>query len=120
MPGMSSNARSSSLLAPDVFAARIRAGAFVVNVHIPYVDEIEGTNAFIPFDRIVGDANLPTNKTTNIALYCRSGRMSGIAASALAKAGYTRVTELDGGLDAWKAAGRPVLIRKRAAPPGGA
>ena len=120
MPGMISNTRRSSLLAPDVFAARIRAGTFVVNVHVPYAGEIEGTNAFIPFDHIVGDAKLPTNKATDIALYCRSGRMSAIAASALAQAGFTRVTELRGGLDAWKAAGRPVLVRDRAARPGGA
>ena len=119
MPGMTSNNRRSTLLAPDDFAARIRTGAFVVNVHVPYAGEVEGTNAFIPFDRIVGDVNLPTNKATAIALYCRSGRMSGIAASALATAGYTRVKELDGGLDAWKAAGRPLLVRNPAARLGG-
>ena len=120
MPGMPSNNRRSTLLAPDVFAARIRAGAFVVNVHVPYAGEVEGTNAFIPFDRIVGDANLPTNKATAIVLYCRSGRMSANAASALAAVGYTRVAELAGGLDAWAAAGRPVLVRNRAARLGGA
>ena len=120
MPGMPSNNRRSTLLAPDVFAARIRAGAFVVNVHVPYAGEVEGTNAFIPFDRMVGDASLPTNKATAIVLYCRSGRMSANAASALAAVGYTRVADLAGGLDAWTAAGRPVLVRNRAARLGGA
>jgi len=120
MPGMTSINRRSNLLAPDAFAARIRAGAFVVNVHVPYAGEIEGTNAFIPFDRIVGDAKLPTNKAMTIALYCRSGRMSAIAASALAAAGYTQITELDGGFDAWKASGRPLLVRNQATRPGGA
>ena len=109
MPGMTARTKKSTRLAPDAFAARVRAGAFVINVHVPYSGEIEGTNAFIPFDRIVGDAELPSNEAASIALYCRSGRMSAIAASALAKAGYTRVTELDGGLDAWKSDGRPVL-----------
>ena len=117
---MTSTNRKSTLLPPEAFAARIRAGAFVVNVHVPYAGEIEGTNAFIPFDRIVGDASLPTNKATDIVLYCRSGRMSGIASSALATAGYTRVAELDGGLDAWKAAGRHLLVRNQADRLGGA
>ena len=120
MPGMTSTNSRSTLLAPDAFAARIRAGAFVVNVHVPYAGEIEGTNAFIPFDHIVGDASLPTNKATDIVLYCRSGRMSGIASSALSTAGYTRVEELDGGLDTWKAAGRPLLVRNQADRLGGA
>ncbi len=119
MHGMPSNNSRPSLLAPDAFAARIRAGAFVVNVHVPYSGEIRGTSAFIPFDRITGDAELPANKSANILLYCRSGRMSAIAASTLVKAGYTRVTELAGGLDAWTAAGQPAVVRNRAAPLGG-
>lgn len=109
MPGMTTKTKASTLLAPAAFAARARAGAFLVNVHVPYDGEIEGTSAFIPFDRIAGDAGLPANKSADILLYCRSGRMSATAAASLATAGYTRVKELDGGLDAWKAAGREVV-----------
>ena len=111
MPGMTGNTKTSTLLTPGAVAARVRSGAFLVNVHVPYDGEIKGTDAFIPFDRIVDDTKLPTNRAADIVLYCRSGRMSAIAASALTKAGYMRVTELDGGLDAWKTAGRPVLVR---------
>ncbi|MCQ2146176.1 MAG: rhodanese-like domain-containing protein [Bacteroidales bacterium] len=50
---------------------------------------------------------LPKEKT--IAVNCRSGRRSKIAAEMLAGKGYT-VIELDGGFNAWKEAGKPVVI----------
>lgn len=45
-------------------------------------------------------------KDKPVAVYCRSGRRSRTAAQVLAKAGY-RVYNLDGGIEAWKAAGLP-------------
>ena len=37
--------------------------------------------------------------------------MSTYAATALAAAGYTKIYELNGGFDAWKTAGRDLLVR---------
>lgn len=91
---------------PEDFAARIGdPGAFLVNVHTPCEGEIAGTDAFIVFDQIAGDARLPADKDTEILLYCRSGRMSAIAADTLVEAGYTNVVDLEGGMLAWGAAG---------------
>jgi rhodanese-related sulfurtransferase len=42
-------------------------------------------------------------------LYCASGGRSALACDLLRQLGYTDVAHLDGGLKAWKAAGRPVL-----------
>ena len=51
-------------------------------------------------------AALPTGKT--IAIYCRSGRRSGNAASMLAPEGYVLVN-LKGGIIDWQNAGMPVV-----------
>ena len=51
-------------------------------------------------------ATLPTGKT--IAIYCRSGRRSGNAASMLAPEGYVLVN-LKGGIIDWQNGGMPVV-----------
>lgn len=92
---------------PQQFATTLQdKQAFVLNVHTPFEGAIAGTEAFIPFDRISARAGeLPTDKSTVIAVYCRSGRMSAIAAVTLRKLGYRRLVELHGGMIAWRKAG---------------
>ena len=43
-----------------------------------------------------------------VILHCKSGARSALAAATLLDLGYTRVAHLDGGIAAWRAAGRPV------------
>jgi len=43
-----------------------------------------------------------------VVVYCRSGRRSAMAATQLRAAGFT-VYDLEGGITAWKAAGKPVV-----------
>ena len=42
-------------------------------------------------------------------VYCASGGRSALACDLLGQLGYADVANLDGGLNAWKAAGRPVV-----------
>lgn len=107
MAGMGAMDASDMAVGVDDFAARLAdPDVFVVNVHVPDEGSIAGTDVAIPYDRIVGDARLPDDKSTPIALYCKTGRMSAEAATALMDAGFTNVVYLDGGMDAWTAAGR--------------
>ncbi|AHE99722.1 rhodanese-like domain-containing protein [Thioalkalivibrio paradoxus] len=47
-------------------------------------------------------------KESPVVVYCRSGARSAVAASQLVSAGFTDVTNLQGGIQAWQSAGLPV------------
>jgi len=82
-----------------------------VNVHIPYNGEIAGTEASVPYNETEALlAALPADKTAPIALYCRSGSMSAVAAAAVAEAGYTTIYDLTGGMNAYSDSGREVIV----------
>lgn len=82
----------------------------VINVHVPYEGELPDTDAFVAYDDIVGDPALPDDPNAPIALYCRSGSMSAEASAALVEAGFTDITDLDGGMNAWRDAGRELVV----------
>lgn len=95
---------------PAAFAAVVKnPRAFVLNVHVPDEGSIAGTDAAIPFDQLrERRAELP-DRSTPLAVYCRTGRMSAEAVGTLADLGYRDVVELRGGMVAWAASGRPLL-----------
>jgi rhodanese-related sulfurtransferase len=63
-----------------------------INVHIPFEGDIPGTDLSIPYNRVEEQlALLPSEKDAKIVLYCRSDRMSTIAARTLVEQGYTNV-----------------------------
>lgn len=57
----------------------------------------------IPLHRTEFDPNRRT------IVHCAAGGRSALAANALKEMGYGKVAHLEGGFEAWKAAGRPVL-----------
>tara|TARA_B100000745_G_scaffold296224_2_gene241327 strand:+ start:355 stop:1488 length:1134 start_codon:yes stop_codon:yes gene_type:complete len=97
----------------DVFSTLVDdPDTTVVNVHIPYGGEIAGTDAFVPYnDTEALLAALPEDKSAPVALYCRSGGMSAVAAQAVVSAGYENVYDLSGGMNAYRDSGREVIVK---------
>jgi len=64
----------------------------------------------IPHDAILADAveALGAPQDAEIVVYCQSGRRANMALEALQKAGYTRLSHLEGDYAAWQSQGRPV------------
>ena len=84
----------------------------IVNVHIPYEGEVAETDLHIPFNDVEALTSALPDKNAPIVLYCRSGRMSEEASLALTELGYTKVWDVPGGMNAWTASGRELLMSR--------
>ena len=81
----------------------------IINVHIPYEGEIEGTDFNIAYNDIDALTAAIPDQDAPIILYCRSGNMSHEASLRLLELGYSQVWDLAGGMNAWRDSGRGLL-----------
>lgn len=97
------NGFATQIADPDVVLLDVRTAKEFGEGHLQKALNIDVTQ-----DGFVEKAKsaLPANKT--IAVYCRSGKRSALAAGGLTKEGY-KVVNLKGGIIAWKEAGKPVV-----------
>jgi rhodanese-related sulfurtransferase len=94
-------------VSPDELNVMLKNKGFVfINVHIPFAGNIANTDLSIPYDQIEQNlSQLPSDKSAKVVLYCRSGRMSQMAAEKLVSLGYTNIWNLKGGMVEWEKAG---------------
>jgi len=101
-------------ITPEELAGMLKQKDFLfVNVHIPYEGEIEKTDLFIPYNEIEKNIDrLPENMNSKIVVYCKTDRMSVIAAHTLVKLGYKNIWSLEGGMDSWEKAGYHLINKE--------
>lgn len=104
-------------LSVDEFAREIGDGALVVDVREPdehrkgvIAGALSVPRGMLEFtaDPDSSDYRPEFSRERRILLYCAAGQRSALAAVSLQTLGYANVAHLEGGLRAWKAAGRPV------------
>jgi rhodanese-related sulfurtransferase len=112
-PSKPTKANYRNISSDELYKMMSNKDFVLINVHIPYEGEIEGTDIFIPYNEIKENLNkLPNDKNTKIVVYCMSGRMSEIAADELVKIGYTNVLNLERGMIGWKESGYKLIKRR--------
>ena len=98
------------LSAAEVSTLLATSDPIVINVHIPYAGDIPGTDTSIPYNQVDAiEAYLNYDHCADVVLICLSGGMSNTAGTELVNRGYLRVRDLNGGMNAWEAAGYTLL-----------
>ena len=88
---------------PDVYLIDVRTPDEYATGHIEGAHNIDVNN-----DDFMEVAAKTLPKDKKIAVYCGTGKRSAKASGELASAGY-EIINLDGGLNAWTAAGKPIV-----------
>lgn len=78
----------------------------LINVHVPNAGEITGTDTHIVYsDTDALAAYIGSDLDAKVVLYCLTDGMTSVAGPALVERGYRQIYVLDGGMNAWTAAG---------------
>ncbi len=110
-----SNSETASLpaqkfVSPDQLSAALEGGADLLLLNVADVEFYElgciGESLLIPWDQLP-DRLTEVSVDADILIYCRRGVRSESAFTTLQESGYTSLWILDGGIDAWTAAGLP-------------
>lgn len=105
---------ATNLGAADFNAKTVESGVVVLDVrsageyasgHIPNAINIDVEG--YTFDSDIAQLD----KSKVYAVYCHSGRRSGIAVGKMADAGFKNLFNLDGGIQAWQAAGLQLVTQ---------
>ena len=97
--------------AADVFENQPE-GLVILDVRTPEefdAGHLEGATLIDFYEPDFADRIADLDRDTPYLLYCRSGNRSGSAAELMEELGFTDVTDVDGGINAWVDASQPVV-----------
>jgi len=103
---------SAELLQPAAFAQKMAVDKGpVIDVRTPkeyQSGHIEGAVNLHVYDSDFAKQLDSLNKNKTIYVYCKAGGRSAEAVTTMKNKGFAHIVELDGGIDAWTEAGKPV------------
>jgi len=109
---ISCNAQSAPEIKPKEFSEKCYAdNALLLDVRTPKeyaAGHLKGAVLINIFDENFGEQVAKLDNSKSVYVYCASGRRSGEAQEIMLKSGFKNVTNLDGGIEAWKKEGLPV------------
>lgn len=109
LTGCASASASTQKLEPQAFADAVSApGVVVLDVRTPEefaAGHLPGAVNVNVEDAGFADAIATLDPNATYAVYCQSGRRSGIATSEMEQAGFTSLIDLQGGVQSWQQSG---------------
>lgn len=101
---------TSKVITPQAAQALLAQGAVLVDVRgaDEYAREHIAVAQHVPME-LLSSQGMPSNDANTLIFHCRSGNRTLLNAQVLSNCATCEVYILDGGLDAWKKAGLPVL-----------
>jgi rhodanese-related sulfurtransferase len=103
-----------SVVGPEEFAKAIgKEGVVVLDVRTPKefaAGHLEGAVNVDFRGQAFEEAMAKFEKNKTYAVYCASGARSTAACSKMSKMGFEKLTNLRGGIEAWKNAKKPVVV----------
>lgn len=104
--------QKAALVPPAKFAQKIAAEkGQVIDVRTPKeykAGHIENAVNIHVYDKDFEQRLDKLDKSKPVYVYCKAGGRSAEAVEIMQKKGFKKITELDGGMDAWAEAGKPV------------
>jgi rhodanese-related sulfurtransferase len=106
--------QSAKTLAPAEFETKLSAtkDKIILDVRTPEEfkeNHLAGATTINFYDKDFQNQLGKLNKAKPVFVYCAGGVRSGKASKLMESLGFTSIYNLDGGIKAWKASGKPVV-----------
>ena len=111
---LTDEANAQTLLSPDAFEKMLKNDPNIQLVDVRTPEEFSDGHIqkAVNYDYYAADFAqkiVQLDKTKPVLVYCEAGARSASSAEKLKKAGFKKIYDLDGGMSAWREAGKKVV-----------